>query len=235
MSGLRSNGREPGGRRLAWMGSMRRRTILAALAGLPALVVSAAPAEGGAPAPASALGAEGFYAVGEDRGVKVYRRDKRAGIELAAEGSFAAPPEQVRRVLLDYPNHQRWQKHLKENRVIARGPDHLVVYQRLDLPILDDRDFTLHVTWGADASVLWMRFAAANERGPKPISGVVRVTAHEGGWRLEPGGGGKGTRAVYRFHIDLAGSVPSWLGKGQATSDLVDLFEKIRSQLPGYR
>ena len=80
-----------------------------------------------------------------------------------------------------------------------------------------------------------MRFAIANERGPKPVDGVVRVTAHEGSWRLEPTDGGKGTRAVYRFHLDLAGSVPSWLGKSQATDDLVDLFTRIGRQLPRYR
>lgn len=188
-----------------------------------------------APAPASALAGEGFTLIGEERGVKVYRREKRAGIELAAEGTFAAAPERVRRVLLDYPSHQRWQKHLKENRILARGDGFLDVYQRLDLPVLDDRDFTLHVTWGNDGDVQWMRFATANEKGPAPVRGVVRVTAHEGGWRLEPTSGGQGTHAVYRFYLDLAGSFPAWMGKGQATSDIPDLFANITKQLPSYR
>jgi hypothetical protein len=190
---------------------------------------------GRAPAPASALVSEGFVSVGEVDGVRVYRRDKRPGIELAAEGTFQAPPERVRRVLIDYPRHRTWQKHLKENKVLARGRDFLHVYQRLDLPVLDDRDFTLHVTWGAEGAVLWMRFAVANDRGPKPVPGVVRVTAHEGGWRLSSEDGGKTTRAVYRFHLDLAGSVPSWLGRGAASADMVDLFNNIRRQLPNYR
>ncbi len=63
---------------------------------------------------------------------------------------------------------------------------------------------------------------------------MVRVTAHEGGWRLEPIVGGKGTHAVYRFHLDLAGSVPSWMGKGQAASDIPELFTNITKQLPSY-
>lgn len=63
---------------------------------------------------------------------------------------------------------------------------------------------------------------------------MVRVTAHEGGWRLEPIDGGKGTHAVYRFHLDLAGSVPSWMGKGQAASDIPELFTNITKQLPSY-
>lgn len=189
----------------------------------------------GAPPPASALAGEGFVLIGEEGGVKVYRREKRAGIELAAEGTFAAAPERVRRVLVDYPSHQRWQKHLKENRILSRGDASLDVYQRLSLPVLDDRDFTLHVTWGNDGDIHWMRFQADNAKGPAPVRGVVRVTSHEGGWRLEPLKGGQSTHAVYRFHLDLAGSFPAWMGKGQAASDLPELFANIAKQLPNYR
>lgn len=209
--------------------------VVAPAALLSAVFPARAAPPPGAPKPASALAGEGFELLGDERGVKVYRRNKRPGIELAAEGSFAASPERIRRVLVDYPNHSRWQKHLKENRILARGDRSLYVYQRLDLPVIDDRDFTLNVTWGDEGDVLWMRFATANERGPAPVKGVVRVTDHEGGWRLEPVAGGKATHAVYRFHIDLAGSFPAWMGKGQATDDVPDLFENIKKQLPSYR
>ena len=207
--------------------------LAASLTGAPPPAGAAPPA--GVPPAASALVNEGFVLIGEYPGVKVYRRDKRPGIELAAEGNFAAAPERVRRVLLDYPRHQKWQKHLKENRILAREDAFLDVYQRLDLPVLDDRDFTLHVTWGSEGDVLWMRFAAANERGPAPIKGVVRVTDHEGSWRLEPTDGSRGTHAVYRFWLDLAGSFPAWMGKGQATSDLREMFGNVAKQLPSYR
>jgi hypothetical protein len=208
--------------------------LAASLADSPASTEPANASKTGAPAPASALAGEGFTLIGEEKGVKVYRREKRPGIELAAEGNFNATPDRVRRVLIDYPSHRKWQKHLKENRILGRGEGSLDVYQRLDLPVLDDRDFTLHVTWGDEAGVHWMRFATANERGPAPIKGVVRVTDHEGGWRLEPTGEGKSTHAVYRFYLDLAGSFPAWMGKGQATSDVPELFANIAKQLPSY-
>ena len=192
------------------------------------------PARAPAPPPASALASEGFTLFAEENGVRVYRREVPSGVEFAVQASLPAPPDQVRRALLDYPSHQAWQKRLKENKVLDRGADSLVVYQRLGLPIVDDRDYTLRVTWGAEDPILWMRFAVANERGPKPVSGVVRVTAHEGSWRLEPEGG-KGTHAVYRFSFDAAGSVPSWLGKGPAKDDIVDFFARLGRELPGYR
>jgi hypothetical protein len=193
-----------------------------------------APSPGRAPAPASALASEGFTLLGEEKGVRVYRRERRSGVEFAAEASLPAGAEQVRRALVDYPSHPKWQKHLKENKILARGADSLSVYQRLALPVIDDRDYTLQVTWGAEGSIPWMRFVVANELGPKPVPGVVRVTSHEGSWRLEPDGD-KATHAVYRFLFDAAGSVPSWLGKGQAKDDIVEYFVQLKQQLPNYR
>ena len=110
------------------------------------------------------------------------------------------------------------------------------MYQRLDLPVLDDRDFTLHVTWGDDAGVAWMRFVVANERGPAPVPG--RRARHAARGQLAPRAGldgGEATHAVYRFYLDLGGSFPAWMGKGQATSDLPELFVNITKELPAYR
>lgn len=188
-----------------------------------------------APGPESALATEGFRLIEEEHGVKVFRRDERPGVELAAVGDLDAPPAQVRRALLDYPTHQRWQEHLAQNRILDRGDDHLLVYQRLALPLIDDRDFTLLVTWGEEGDVLWMRFASAPERGPAEVPDVVRVRDHAGGWRLEPLDGGRRTHAVYRFHLDLAGSVPMWLGKGRAAEDVIRFFQSLGAQLPAYR
>lgn len=182
---------------------------------------------------AGALVSQGFVPVAERHGVQVYRREGGGGMELAAEGIIAAPPEAVQRVLLDYAHHPRWVKALAESRVLASGPDSLDVYQRLDLPFIEDRDFTLHVTFGAEGQRRWLRFVTANQRGPAPRRGVVRVTLHEGEWSLAPTEDGLGTRATYRFHLDLAGSLPSWLGKGKAAKDLTEMFENVGKEARG--
>jgi len=183
---------------------------------------------------AVALSQAGFVKVTEDKGVTVWRREGAGPIELAAEGVIAAPPAQVLAVLLDYQHHPKWLKELRESDVLVRDPHSLVVYQRLGLPIIADRDFTLKVRWGEQGDIVWMEFRAANELGPAPRHGVVRVTEHEGGWRLEPIDNGRKTLARYHVRLDLAGSLPGWMARGRAAKDVPNLFQSIRSQLPNY-
>jgi hypothetical protein len=184
---------------------------------------------------AAMLSGQGFYPIGEHHGVKVYRRDT-SGIELGAEGDIPAPPDRVLAVLTDYANHPKWVKGLAESKVLARDANSVVVYQRLNLPVLDDRDFTLHATWGdLPDGGRWLKFVTANDRGPRPVQGVVRVHTHDGAWQLEPIDGGRATHAIYRFHLDLAGSFPAWMGKGKAGKDVPNLFENLRNQVQYYR
>jgi hypothetical protein len=172
-----------------------------------------------------------YSQIAHDRGVTVYRREHAKEIDVAAEGDIAAPPEVVERILLDYTHHPKWVSHLAESRVLEMNGASLVVYQRLDLPMIDDRDFTLRVTWGRDGQALWTSFATANERGPAPRDHVVRVLLHEGNWRLEPIDGGRATHARYHFRLDLAGSLPGWLGRSRAGKDIPALFDGIRRQV----
>jgi hypothetical protein len=173
---------------------------------------------------------QGFERVAHDHGVTVFRREGVKEINLTAEGDISAPPERVRQVLLDYSHHPQWVRHLAESKVILGDGQHILVYQRLDLPILDDRDFTLSVTWGQEGDVLWTKFATANDKGPAPRQKVVRVPLHEGGWELTPIDGGQRTRARYHFRLDLGGSLPGWMGRSRAGKDVPALFEALRKQ-----
>ncbi len=177
----------------------------------------------------------GYTPIADVHGVKVYKRDSGKGIDLAGEGMIDAPPEQVRKVLLDYEAHPKWNKNLAESKVLHKDADALDVYQRLDLPVLSDRDYTLHVKWGHDGDTLWLRFAADNDRGPAPKKGVVRLSDDEGEWTLQPKDGGAHTWARYHFRMNLGGSVPGWMGKGSASKEVPTLFDHVREQLKYYR
>lgn len=159
--------------------------------------------------------------------IAVYRRRGARLIELAAEGHLAAPVARVRAVLLDYGSHASYVKGVAESRILARGPGStLVVYQRLRVPLLSDRDYTLVVDWGQSGRTLWTRFGVDNRRGPPARSGLVRLYIHEGGWLLGPSRSG-GTDARYLLRLDLGGSIPAWLARSGAGRELPGLFDSI--------
>jgi hypothetical protein len=151
-------------------------------------------------------------------------------IDLYAIGDIAAPPSVVRDVLLDYGNAPKVTDNVAESRVLEKNEREIIVYQRLKLPVISGRDFTLRATWGQRGTALTMQFAVDNSRGPGPRDGIVRLSTLQGTWVLEPIHGGAATHARYRIAIDLAGSVPQWMVSGGAAKNLPKLFDGIRRQ-----
>ena len=184
----------------------------------------------------AALSTEGYQPIGGKSGVEVYRRQGHA-IDLAAEGDIDAPPDVVLKVLTDYGSHPKWVHGLSVSRVLDKHDGSLDVYQRLHLPMLDDRDFAMHVEWNrAGGGEREIHFATTNDKCPAPPDkGVVRVPLHEGSWHLVPVDGGRRTHAVYRFRMELGGSLPMWMARGRAAKDVPALFDAIRAQTHYYR
>lgn len=180
-----------------------------------------------------ALSSEGYQRIGDKHDVTVYRRDGHA-IDLAAEGDIAASPDVVLKVLTDYASHPKWVHGLSTSQVIDRDAHGLDVYQRLKLPMLEDRDFALRVDWSHEGDNRTIKFHSS-QKGPPPTNGCIRVPLHEGSWHLEALDGGTRTHAVYRFRMELGGSLPMWMARGRAGKDVPDLFEAIRRQVQYYR
>jgi hypothetical protein len=178
-----------------------------------------------------ATGAPGYKHVGGDKGVTVYRQMQSPVIDLQAEGDFEAPPSAVMATILDFDHAREVTDHVRESRILGRGNREATVYQRLDLPVVADRDFTVRVQWGNKAGARWTHFVVDNAKGPQPTKGVVRVPVMNGGWELTPIRGGTATHGVYRVQIDMAGSIPKWMVSGGAAKDLPKLFEGVRKQL----
>jgi hypothetical protein len=105
----------------------------------------------------------------------------------------------------------------------------LTVYQRLDMPLIDDRDFTLLVRWIDDGDGKWLRFETANDRGPGVRKHTVRVAVNEGSWRLQPIDGGRATFAVYEITVAMGGSFPTWMGRGRAADEVFSVFTTLRA------
>lgn len=195
-------------------------------------VLAASAAVAGAPPSALSLEAQGFEQVARRRGVRVFKNPASEIAHLGAEGVLPAAPEEVRKALLDYTRHPGVVRRLAESRILERHESWLVVYQRLALPIISDRDFTILVRWGSDGDALWLTFEAANHAGPGPRDGLVRIPVHEGSWRLQRLAGGRATLARYQAKIDLAGWVPRWMARGRAASEVPELFSGICGLIP---
>jgi len=184
----------------------------------------------GTPRPIAFQGSS-FKQVASVGDVVVYEQSVSSLIRIGAEGRFPAPPAEVLAVLLDYPRHAEVLERVSECRVLDRGSNSLRLYQRLALPIVDDRDFALEVTWGQQAEWRWIRYRAARH-GPPLRDGVVRVTRNSGGWDLRPIEGGAATLARYRSELDLAGMLPSWVTSSGAADELPSMFQSMCKLLP---
>jgi len=80
---------------------------------------------------------------------------------------------------------------------------------------------------------IWFECETANERGPAPKSGYVRIPAIHAGWYVEPDGHG-GTRLGYFAFSEPGGSVPAWLVRGaQADRSMADVQRMVKRLAPG--
>lgn len=175
------------------------------------------------------LSSAGYEQIRTQGGVTVYKHRTSETLRLAAEARVGHPPELVLRALLDYDAHLRAMDRLTATRVIERGEERLVVYQRLNLPVIDDRDFTLEVRWGERGGGRWVRYHAANDRGPRPTSAAVRVSHHTGSWQVAPRDGGRASFVRYETSIDLGGLVPMWMVKAGAGDEVPKVIAAVRS------
>ncbi|MBW2526260.1 MAG: hypothetical protein JRI23_18915 [Deltaproteobacteria bacterium] len=186
------------------------------------------------PSRPSAMERAGFEQVDELDGIIVYSHGRSQLLHFVAEARFDAPPRAVQLALLDYERHPEHIHRLASSRVLRRGPGSLVVYQRLDMPVIDDRDYTLAVTWGQRGGILWLSFQAL-PFGPPRVDGVVRVRSHSGGWRLEPVEGGTATRARYETRMDLGGWIPLWMARGSAGKEVAQVLQQFRQMVAARR
>lgn len=173
------------------------------------------------------LESQGFALVGQRHGVKQYRHRTAKIVRLAAEGVIPAPVADVRAMVLDYERQEGKVDRVSHSQVLRRGSGWLLVYQRLKLPVIADRDFTLRVAWGGAPDSQWVVFDVAADGGPPPRRGIVRVTEHSGSWQLKAVEGGRATRARFQTRIDLGGSLPQWLARSGAGKELPGLFANI--------
>ena len=193
---------------------------------------------------ASSPSAHGWQEVGRRDGVSVYfrERERDGNHETLGVGVLAAPPWIVKPALDDVQAKTGRMPSLIEDHVIRRDARGVVVYNRTSAPVIADRDYTLRMFddsfVGNDGDVVYViRFHTANDEGPPPRSGVVRVPEIYGEWRLESVAGGTMTRASYFVYVDPGGSIPITIAQWGAQQMFAGVFDAVRTRVkdPAYR
>lgn len=180
---------------------------------------------------------KGFNRVSHRKGVTVWHDTGADSLRLGAEGRIGAPAAAILKALIDYDNQPGVIARLTEGRVLERGDHWLLAYERISLPMISDRDYSVFMTWGEEHGTTLIRYWAVSGRGPGPRDGVVRVTNHRGSWLLQPIEGGSATKVRYQISIDFAGWIPKWLVKVGPGSEITELYENVcamvEKQAPG--
>jgi hypothetical protein len=188
------------------------------------------------PAPERTETASDWAAEANANGVAIHSRTRSGSAikEFRGAGVIDAPPATVFAVLDDSGSYASFMPYTAESRVLQRDKNSTLGYQRLHLPLVSDRDYTIrseNAKWpGPDGMIYRIRWVAANDLGPAPTPGVIRVNLCEGGWLLEPQGSGA-TRATYSIYTDSGGAIPPMIANSGSRVAIRKVFEAIRKQV----
>lgn len=115
---------------------------------------------------------------------------------------------------------------VKNRTVVRRSADEIVVYDQIHAAVVSDRDVTTRIRKVQDGAAWEIRFDSANELGPPPAAGYVRLPLVRGAWRIEPAADG-GANISYRCYSEPGGSIPAFLVRGAQQDSTLDEFERV--------
>ena len=148
--------------------------------------------------------------------------------EIRAQAHSALGPEAVFAVLWNVAVQHEFVPNVKDLRVLRQSEDEVVVYERVKIPVAQDRDYVLRLTKKVDAAtrVYEVKAEGASELGPPPPRGVVRMTRLSSVFGVRPGRDG-GSDITYTSFGDPAGSLPAWIIRAADVSGPRDFVRAI--------
>jgi hypothetical protein len=164
-----------------------------------------------------------------------YQRRSVAGSrfhEYRATLAIAAPPQKTAEAIWTAITDSA-PATVKKRVVITRTSDELVLYEQIHTPVVSDRDVTLRFRRVASGDSFAISFETANELGPSPTAGFVRLPVVRGKWTLTPAA--TATHVVYECYSEPGGSVPAFLVRGAQQSQVARDVERAVATLPRVR
>jgi hypothetical protein len=166
-----------------------------------------------------------------DLAIFVRHRSDSAVEEVRGIGEFNAPISALKGILADVAKYSEFMPYTKESRVLPQ--DSQLCYMVLKPPLVGSLDYTIRVheelLKSPDGGTTYRsRWELANLDGPPPQRGVIRVTANEGSWLLEPIG--NQTRATYTLYTD-GGGIPPLLMNFANKQSVSRLFDALHARM----
>jgi hypothetical protein len=154
-------------------------------------------------------------------------REYRALIPVALPPARVA--DEIWRVLRDGDMDS-----LKRREILRASDGELLIYDQIRTPIVSDRDYTIRVRRVTDGARTQFRCETANELGPPPARGHVRIPIIRAGWMTAPDG--NGTLVTYYAFSEPGGSVPAFLvrraQRDRSLADIVRMARRLRRLSP---
>ena len=102
------------------------------------------------------------------------------------------------------------------------------MYQRIRAPVVSERDYTvlMHRDGDGQGGEARITFRLANEDGPPPARGVVRLSTLRGLWSVTPAADG-GCDVVYSIHSEPGGNIPAFLVRGPYVDSARELVQDV--------
>jgi ribosome-associated toxin RatA of RatAB toxin-antitoxin module len=170
----------------------------------------------------------------DDRDLKLWGRPVPSStiLQLRAEMEVDATPRKVWNLLRDVERVVEYNPYISESRIRSEQGDTRYIYQRFVPPVIADRDVTFKAVAYEDEAngVFQQLITLANNQGPPPVDGVVRVKVLEAQWSIEPADSGK-TRVCYWIHTDPGGLIPDWLVNFAQERSVPKLFAAFKNRL----
>lgn len=181
----------------------------------------------------AAPGAGGWALHGERDGVTVWTADT-PGSDVPTVKAVAEIDAPTGRVLGFITGPAMRFDGLKEMKEIDRcGEGCRYVYFRMGNWAITDRHYVVRMEWRAERVPGGISYTGVwslpPERQPQSDD-AVGVRGIAGSWRIEPVSGGRRTRATYVNHLDLGGSIPSFLYSLGFVRHAYDVLAKVRRE-----
>lgn len=161
----------------------------------------------------------------------VEARKRESGLlETRVTALVNATTDELWEALTTPESYRKLMPDTKESRHIGEKKGRLYCYQRVSGGPVSDRDYTLLVKWKQEGKTYHRTWTIANDQGPAPAKGVVRVEVHDGSWTLTPEG--KKTKFEQVNYIELGGSLWAIVANKAVLDAARNLLESLKKAYP---